>query len=53
VSPCSQPTTIRQLMDPAGTIAHWSEYDRGGHFPAMEVPDLLAADIRTFFRAYR
>jgi epoxide hydrolase len=41
-------TTIRSLMDPRGTIAHWSEYDRGGHFPAMEVPDLLAADLRAF-----
>ena len=42
-------TTIRSLVDPAGTVAHWSEFDRGGHFPAMEVPDLLAGDIRTFF----
>jgi hypothetical protein len=23
---------------------------RGGHFPALECPDDLAADIRTFFR---
>jgi epoxide hydrolase len=42
-------TTIRSLVDPAGTVAHWSEFDRGGHFPAMEVPDLLAGDVRTFF----
>ncbi|ALG12034.1 epoxide hydrolase family protein [Kibdelosporangium phytohabitans] len=41
--------TIRSLVDPAGQIAHWSEFDAGGHFPAMEVPDLLAADISTFF----
>lgn len=46
-------TTIRSLMDPRGEIKHWSEFDRGGHFPAMEVPDLLAKDIRTFFRALR
>ncbi len=31
-------STIRSLMDPAGRIEHWSEYDRGGHFAAMEVP---------------
>ena len=31
-------------------IRHWSEFDRGGHFAAMEVPDLLADDIRDFFR---
>ena len=35
-------TTIRSLMDPAGQISHWSEFDSGGHFPAMEVPGLLA-----------
>jgi pimeloyl-ACP methyl ester carboxylesterase len=46
-------STIRSLMDPAGEIEHWSEFDRGGHFPAMEAPDLLAADIRSFFRDLR
>jgi pimeloyl-ACP methyl ester carboxylesterase len=34
-------------------IVHWSEYDRGGHFPAMEVPDLLINDLRSFARALR
>jgi epoxide hydrolase len=46
-------TTIRSLMDPTGEIKHWSEFDRGGHFPAMEVPNLLVKDIRTFFRKFR
>jgi pimeloyl-ACP methyl ester carboxylesterase len=46
-------TTIRSLMDPAGQISHWSEFDRGGHFPAMEVPGLLAGDLRAFFRGLR
>jgi hypothetical protein len=46
-------TSIRSVMDPAGRFEHWSEFDRGGHFPAMEVPDLLAGDIRAFFRAHR
>jgi hypothetical protein len=46
-------TTIRSLLDPSGEIEHWSEFDRGGHFPAMEAPDLLAGDIRTFFRKLR
>jgi hypothetical protein len=31
----------------------WSEYERGGHFPAMEASDLLVGDIRTFFRRFR
>jgi epoxide hydrolase len=43
-------TTIRSVMDPAGAFEHWTEYDRGGHFPAMEVPDLLTEDLRVFFR---
>jgi pimeloyl-ACP methyl ester carboxylesterase len=46
-------STIRSLMDPHGQIKHWSEYDRGGHFAAMEVPDLLTSDIRTFCRPLR
>jgi hypothetical protein len=46
-------TTIRGVMDPAGTIAHWSEYDRGGHFPGLEVPALLAEDLRAFTRRMR
>nr|WP_062340055.1 epoxide hydrolase [Herbidospora sakaeratensis] len=45
--------TVRALADPAGAVAHWSEFDRGGHFPAMETPDLLVGDLRTFFRVVR
>ena len=44
---------LRRVMDPDHRIAHWSQYDRGGHFPAMEVPDLLVNDVRTFFRRFR
>ncbi|HEX2403459.1 MAG TPA: epoxide hydrolase [Acidimicrobiia bacterium] len=43
----------RRLMDPEKMIEHWSEFDRGGHFPAMEVPELLIEDIRSFFRPLR
>jgi epoxide hydrolase len=45
-------STIRSLLDP-GNAMHWSEFDRGGHFPAMEVPDLLVEDVRAFFRGLR
>lgn len=34
-------------------IVQWTEFDRGGHFAAMEVPELLIEDIRTFFRRFR
>jgi hypothetical protein len=44
---------LRYILNPDGHIPHWTEFDRGGHFPAMEVPDLLVDDIRTFFRPYR
>jgi pimeloyl-ACP methyl ester carboxylesterase len=43
----------RRLMDPEGKVEHWSEFDRGGHFPAMEQPDLLVGDVRAFFRRLR
>ncbi|MGI5168142.1 epoxide hydrolase family protein [Spirillospora sp. CA-253888] len=45
-------TTIRALVDPAERM-HWSNFDRGGHFPAMEAPDLLTGDLREFFRPLR
>ncbi len=32
-------------------VVHWSEPPRGGHFAAMEVPELFTDDVRTFFRA--
>jgi pimeloyl-ACP methyl ester carboxylesterase len=41
---------LRHLAERNDRIVHWSELERGGHFPAMEVPDLLVADIRAFFR---
>lgn len=32
------------------TIVHWTEYERGGHYAAMEEPDLFVDDLRTFGR---
>ncbi|MFD1530500.1 hypothetical protein [Pseudonocardia aurantiaca] len=29
------------------------QFDRGGHFAAMEAPDLLVDDVRAFFRKVR
>jgi epoxide hydrolase len=45
--------TIRSIAESQHNIAHWTEFDRGGHFAAMEAPDLLVADIREFFRPLR
>jgi len=44
---------IRRFAEQLNNIVHWSEFDRGGHFAAMEAPDLLAGDIRKFFRELR
>jgi pimeloyl-ACP methyl ester carboxylesterase len=40
--------TVRRLV-PAPAGAHWTEFERGRHFPAMEAPADLAADLQAFF----
>ena len=45
--------TIRSIAESQHNIVHWTEFDRGGHFAAMEAPGLLVADIREFFRPLR
>lgn len=40
---------IRRTMDPWNAVDRWTEHIEGGHFPAMEEPQLLADDIRGFF----
>ncbi|GAA4669010.1 epoxide hydrolase family protein [Amycolatopsis dongchuanensis] len=37
---------IRRIAERDNNIVRWTEHDRGGHFAAMEQPDLLVADIR-------
>jgi len=44
---------IRRFADEREPIVHWSEFDRGGHFAAMEEPDLFVGDVREFFRRFR
>ena len=34
-------------------VQRWTEMPRGGHFAAMEEPELLVEDIRRFFRPLR
>jgi pimeloyl-ACP methyl ester carboxylesterase len=42
--------TIRPLAErDNANIVHWSEFDQGGHYAALEVPDLVVGDLRTFF----
>jgi pimeloyl-ACP methyl ester carboxylesterase len=34
-------------------VRRWTKMQRGGHFAAMEQPQILAEDIRAFFRPFR
>ena len=42
---------VRRVMDPQQMIGHWTEFAEGGHFPALEEPELLARDVRNFVRS--
>jgi epoxide hydrolase len=43
---------IRRLAESRfPNIVQWTEFDRGGHFPAMEEPELFVEDVRSFARA--
>jgi pimeloyl-ACP methyl ester carboxylesterase len=44
---------MRHILEREHNLTQWSEFDRGGHFAALEAPDLLVGDIRTFFRSMR
>ncbi|MEV0420020.1 epoxide hydrolase family protein [Streptosporangium canum] len=44
---------VRRIAEREHNVVHWSEFDRGGHFAAMEAPDLLVEDVRAFFRLVR
>jgi pimeloyl-ACP methyl ester carboxylesterase len=53
VAAFAEDIAIRRYGEQTNTIVHWSDFDRGGHFAALEAPDLLVADMRTFFRLVR
>jgi pimeloyl-ACP methyl ester carboxylesterase len=46
----SSDIAVRPFVGKLHNIVRWSEFDRGGHFAALEAPDLLTADVREFFR---
>ncbi|MEO3829197.1 epoxide hydrolase family protein [Actinomadura sp. B10D3] len=41
---------VRALAERTDKIVRWTEFERGGHFAALEQPDLLVSDVRAFFR---
>jgi pimeloyl-ACP methyl ester carboxylesterase len=42
---------IRRYAEQLNNIVHWSDFDGGGHFAALEAPGPFADDIRAFFAA--
>jgi epoxide hydrolase len=53
VAAFAEDVAIRRYGEAGYNIVHWSDFDRGGHFAAMEAPDLLVGDVRQFFRSLR
>lgn len=46
-------STIRAIAQQQNHVVRWTEFARGGHFAALEAPDLLVTDLREFFASLR
>ena len=51
--PKEEPMPPRDWVERAYDVVRWTEMPSGGHFAAMEEPELLAGDVREFFRTLR
>jgi epoxide hydrolase len=49
----TQDVAIRHLAERDHNVVRWTEFDKGGHFAAMENPEFLIEDVRAFFRGLR
>jgi pimeloyl-ACP methyl ester carboxylesterase len=47
------PKPPRELAERYFQVTQWAEHDRGGHFPAVAEPELLAGTLRGVFRLMR
>jgi pimeloyl-ACP methyl ester carboxylesterase len=45
--------SVRSFAERANNIVYWREMPRGGHFAAIEVPDLFVEEVRAFFTKVR
>ncbi len=45
--------TVRPWAERDHNVLSWTELNSGGHFLAMEAPDELVQDVRSFFRGLR
>ena len=43
----------RSWVERQYNVTHWADMPRGGHFAAMEQPELFVGDLREFFRTVR
>ena len=60
---CATPTGVAQFNDilkpkkewaeRSYNITQWEEFDTGGHFAALEEPEILLREIRRFFQSLR
>jgi pimeloyl-ACP methyl ester carboxylesterase len=48
-----EPMPPRKWVERCYNVRRWTEIPRGGHFAALEQPELLAQDIREFLRPLR
>ena len=53
VFPRELPMPPRSWVERGYNVIRWTDMPRGGHFAAMEQPELLAAELREFFRPLR
>ena len=53
IFPKEIPMPPRKYVERVFDVAQWTEMPRGGHFAALEEPQLLAEDVRRFFRQFR
>jgi len=51
--PKEAPSPPRSWVERGYNVQRWTEMPSGGHFAAMEEPELLAADIRAFCKRFR
>jgi pimeloyl-ACP methyl ester carboxylesterase len=51
--PRELPMPPRSWVERVFNVRRWTVMPRGGHFAALEQPELLAEDIRAFFRPLR
>ncbi|MFI1916340.1 epoxide hydrolase family protein [Nocardia sp. NPDC020380] len=45
----AEDVAIRRYAEQVNTIVRWTDFDTGGHFAAMQTPELLVEDVRAFF----